>query len=164
MPGLRRVLRTLIAIVTVAVAPMLVFTGTASAATGPDLVVPAFDPKIIVHEGGIYTFSAPVRNQTTSNASAPPSTASIVMVPVAKVTVNGTVYYLVSQLETRPVVNTTYVLAAPIAPGTTSFAHAIFNGTNRPSGLYRIKVCADLNNNVAETDEGNNCRTVIRTI
>lgn len=151
-------------------AAMVFGAGTAAAAAPttpallrPDLVVPSIDNSVRIEEGNVLIYRFTVKNRSSSTVGvAAASTASVRMQPVVVITVDGRRQYL--NAFDRPAVTMTGTVDK-LAAGESRTEYAIApTPATAISGLYQIRVCADSAAAVAESDELNNCSTVVTNL
>jgi len=153
----------------IAAAAMVFGAGIATAAPitpaplRPDLVVPSIDNSVRTEEGNVLIYRFTVKNRSSSTVGfAAASTASVRMQPVVAITVDGSRQYLIA--VNRPAVTMTGKVDK-LAPGESRTAYAFAPApATAVIGLYQIRVCADSVAAITESDELNNCTTIVTTL
>jgi len=138
-----------------------------------DLVVSSTDFLRVIHdESGFSAYLATIANPGAQFvtpgkgaflAAAGPSTTKFTFLPVTQLNINGQIQ-IVPDLVGRPIVIKT--ATTPTIPrGGSAVVGAFFNrGESLPWGRYRVTVCSDSAQVVAEINETNNCKTVTTTL
>ena len=149
-----------------------VILGLGGAATGaaaagpqiplrPDLVAQQPNPRVMYGPSSSIMWVS-IENRSLIAARA--TTAKVTLRPVTKIVVNGRTQYLdaIASVDHRPVVTGTGAID-PLA-GFGVDENIITLSTMPGRGLHRVTVCADSAAGVSESDENNNCSTIVADV